>query len=101
MGRQSTPELKSEGKTLEREQSNQSAITDHVHVARENHVIDWYNIKVLYIGRVKTKPEVLGSPICIKKRTTSNEQRLGGHRLSHLYNIVLAIVTPCDKVKKH
>ena len=77
---------RAERKTSEKEW-NHSAITDHV--AKENHVIDWDNIKIVDRESLDQVRRIRES-ICIRKEQHPMNRDEGGHRLSHLYDIVLA-----------
>ena len=77
---------RSERKASEAEQTK-SAISDHV--ARENHVIDWKNPKILGREHVK-KPREIREAIEIRRRgdKTLNREE-GTYFLSHIYDPLL------------
>ena len=62
---------------------NKSAITDHV--ARENHIIDWDNARILDKEQDR-KTRWIKEAIWIRTRDTNMNRDGGTYMLSHLYD---------------
>ena len=76
---------RSERKTSETE-LNKSAVTDHV--SRNNHVIDWENVKIVD-RESDDRTRRIREAIHIRKEQELMNRDEGGHRLSHLYDVLL------------
>ena len=74
---------------------NKSAITDHV--ARENHIIDWDNAKILDKEEHK-KTRWIREAIWIRSRDSTMNRDGGTYMLSHIFDPLLKN-TPGGKVR--